>query len=342
MKNEMFYLIFFYCILNTNCNKQKEDESSCGCNVNRENSNNDKTCLNTEEKPTTLNEVNLMIKNMVKIKKGTYLIGTNKPIFVSDGEGPQREVDLDAFYIDQFEVSNKDFAKFVKTTNHKTEAETFGNSFVFEDLLSEKLKKKITEAVAQAPWWLPVEGADWQHPEGPGSNIKTRMKHPVVHVSWNDAVAYCNWLGKRLPTEAEWEVSCRGGLKDRLFPWGNKLNPKEEFKANVWQGLFPQNNTVEDKFKGTAPVDQFLQNKYDLYNIVGNVWEWTYDWWSVDHSANKQKNPIGPSSGSDKVKKGGSYLCHQTYCYRYRCASRSQNTPDTSSGNVGFRCALTA
>ncbi|XP_043375835.1 formylglycine-generating enzyme isoform X4 [Dermochelys coriacea] len=194
-----------------------------------------------------------------------------------------------------------------------SQAEKFGDSFVFEGMLSKQVKTEIQQAVAAAPWWMPVKGANWRQPEGPDSNISKRMDHPVLHVSWNDAVAYCTWAGKRLPTEAEWEYSCRGGLENRLFPWGNKLQPKGQHYANTWQGEFPISNTGEDGYKGTAPVTAFPPNGYGLYNIVGNAWEWTSDWWAVHHSAGETHNPKGPSSGTDRVKKGGSYMCHKTF-----------------------------
>eukprot|EP00075_Anas_platyrhynchos_P034099 XP_027323352.1 formylglycine-generating enzyme isoform X1 [Anas platyrhynchos] len=279
---------------------------------------------------------------MVAIPGGVFTMGTDEPEIWQDGEGPARRVRLNGFYMDQHEVSNEDFERFVNATGYLTEAEKFGDSFVFEGMLSEEVKSEIHQAVAAAPWWLPVKGANWKHPEGPDSNIFNRMDHPVLHVSWNDAVAFCTWAGKRLPTEAEWEYSCRGGLENRLFPWGNKLQPKGQHYANIWQGVFPSNNTAEDGYKGTAPVTAFPPNGYGLYNIVGNAWEWTSDWWAVQHSAEEAHNPTGPSSGTDKVKKGGSYMCHKSYCYRYRCAARSQNTPDSSASNLGFRCAADA
>ncbi|KAG8189550.1 hypothetical protein JTE90_008510 [Oedothorax gibbosus] len=278
-------------------------------------------------------------ESAVLIKGGTFQMGTDKPVFVADGEGPSRKVTLDDFYLDIHEVSNEDFKVFVEKTGHVTEAETFGDSFVLEYLLSDNVKATISQAVAAAPWWLPVKGADWRHPEGVDSNIEERMDHPVIHVSWNDAVAYCKWKNMRLPTEAEWEYACRSGLNDRLFPWGNKQMPQDKHYMNIWQGQFPGNNTAEDGFVSTAPVTSFPATSLGLKNIVGNVWEWTSDWWSVQHTEAKQHNPQGPSSGSDKVKKGGSYMCHKSYCYRFRCAARSQNTPDTSAGNLGFRCA---
>ncbi|KYO24937.1 sulfatase-modifying factor 1 [Alligator mississippiensis] len=276
---------------------------------------------------------------MVPIPAGVFMMGTDEPEIRQDGEWPARRVRVNLFYMDQYEVSNAEFEKFVNSTGYVTEAEKFGDSFVFEGMLSEQVKAEIQQAVAAAPWWMPVKGANWRHPEGPDSNISNRMDHPVLHVSWNDAVAYCTWAGKRLPTEAEWEYSCRGGLENRLFPWGNKLQPKGQHYANIWQGEFPTNNTGEDGYKGSAPVTAFPPNHYGLYNIVGNAWEWTSDWWAVHHSPQETHNPKGPSSGTDRVKKGGSYMCHKSYCYRYRCAARSQNTPDSSASNLGFRCA---
>lgn len=268
---------------------------------------------------------------MSLIPGGKYLIGTNEPIFESDNEGPEREVELKQFYLDKYQVSNGDFEEFVKETGYVTEAETFGDSFVFKALLSAEVQKEYEEfRVQAAPWWFKVKGVDWKHPEGAGSVIDKRLDHPVVHVSWNDANAYCAWRGKRLPTESEWEAACRGGKKRKLFPWGNKLTPKDQHLMNIWQGDFPDGNTVDDGDAATCPVDKYRQNEFDLYNIVGNAWDWTSDLWSAVDVA--KENP-------DRVKKGGSYLCHKSYCYRYRCAARSQNTQDSSAGNLSFRCA---
>lgn len=280
---------------------------------------------------------------LVRIPGGVFTMGLDKPILPQDGEGPARRVEVSEFFINQYEVSNTEFAKFVAATGYVTEAEKFGDSFVLDVLLSDEVQSEITQAVQNAPWWLPVKKASWKSPEGKDSTIKDRMHHPVVHVSWNDAVAFCEWAGgKRLPTEAEWEYAARGGLEGRTFPWGNSHNPKGEHWANVWQGTFPYNNTLDDGYLSTAPVDTFKQNKYNLHNIVGNVWEWTADWWTTRHSKEFVKDPTGPPTGGDKVKKGGSYMCHPETCYRFRCASRSQNTPDSSASNLGFRCVKNA
>uniref|UniRef100_A0A8C3L8H3 Sulfatase modifying factor 1 n=1 Tax=Chrysolophus pictus TaxID=9089 RepID=A0A8C3L8H3_CHRPC len=248
---------------------------------------------------------------MVAIPGGVFTMGTDEPEIQQDGEWPARRVHVNSFYMDQYEVSNQEFERFVNSTGYLTEAEKFGDSFVFEGMLSEEVKAEIHQAVAAAPWWLPVKGANWRQPEGPGSSILSRMDHPVLHVSWNDAVAFCTWAGKRLPTEAEWEYSCRGGLEKRLFPWGNKLQPKGQHYANIWQGVFPSNNTAEDGYKGTAPVTAFPPNGYGLYNIVGNAWEWTSDWWAVHHSADEAHNPVKFASAVKLM--GGGMFCYKLH-----------------------------
>ncbi|XP_076279671.1 formylglycine-generating enzyme isoform X2 [Lasioglossum baleicum] len=324
----------------------ENDHSHCGQGMSRQTKQSGKDDYCTVENDVShmySGESSDRLISMAKIDADTFSIGTNEPVFAADGEAPKRQVRLDAFYMDELEVSNSKFAAFVDATGYLTEAESFGDSFVFGGLLTEDVRTNSPAAVARAPWWLQIKNATWRHPEGPDSDLTHRMDHPVVHVSWNDAVEYCKWLGKRLPTEAEWEVACRGGLSDRLYPWGNKFVPNDKHRANTWQGDFPNNNTVEDGYEGTAPVTEFPPNKYGLRNVIGNVWEWTSDWWTIDGAKKGgSTNPIGPPNGSDKVKKGGSYLCHESYCFRYRCAARSQNTPDTSAGNLGFRCALSA
>ncbi|XP_007254316.3 formylglycine-generating enzyme [Astyanax mexicanus] len=320
----------------------------CGCSaLNRETSEGKGTvCENPADKytettngnPSQEHEYDLLSK-MVQLEGGFFLMGTDGPGIPQDGEAPQRRVWIDTFLIEEHEVNNKQFQRFINQTGHITEAERFGDSFVFEGLLSEEIKNTLTQAVAAAPWWSPVKGADWRHPEGPDSTISNRMDHPVLHVSWADAQAYCQWAQRRLPTEAEWELACRGGLEDKLYPWGNKLMPREEHYANLWQGEFPNVNTAEDGYLNTSPVMSFPANGFGLYDMVGNAWEWTADWWNVHHTRDEARNPKGPEKGTDKVKKGGSYMCHKSYCYRYRCAARSQNTPDSSASNLGFRCA---
>lgn len=243
--------------------------------------------------------------------------------YPEDGEGPVREVSTGGYRIDACAVSNADFVKFIDATGYRTDAETCGWSFVFAGLLPDDFP--ATRGVAAAPWWRQVEGANWRYPQGAPSSVDQCMDHPVVHVTWQDARAYCRWVGKRLPTEAEWERAARGGLVGKLFPWGDELEPGGKHRMNVWQGAFPQLNRMDDGWYGTCPVDAFEPNQVGLYNMTGNVWEWCADWFRP---------------GTHRVTKGGSYLCHGSYCHRYRVAARQAVTPDSNSGNVGFRCVL--
>lgn len=263
-------------------------------------------------------------------------MGSNDGTFPADGEGPVREVAVSSFWIDPYAVTNENFARFVDDTGYKTEAEKFGWSYVFFSFLP--TDHRPTRGVPGAPWWRQVFGATWKTPEGPASGIDDRAEHPVVHVSWNDAVAFANWAGKRLPTEAEWEYAARGGLEQQIYPWGQRLSPKGKYRCNIWQGTFPHNNTGKDGYLGTAPVTAFQANGYGLYNVVGNVWEWCSDWWSTEWDPQGvPHDPKGPATGAMKVTRGGSYLCHASYCNRYRVAARTHNTPDSATGHIGFR-----
>ena len=282
------------------------------------------------------------VLDLVSVPGGAFLMGADGAItYEGDGEGPVHPVELTAYQMSPACVTNDEFAAFVASTRHVTEAERYGWSFVFEGLLPDDFEP--TPAVVQTPWWRQVQGADWRHPEGPHSSLAGRDRHPVVHVSWDDAVAYCEWSGTRLPTEAEWERAARGGLASAIFPWGNDLEPGGRHAMNVFQGTFPHHDTGEDGWVGTAPVDAYEPNGFGLYNTTGNVWEWCSDWYSPDYyRTGERQNPRGPKDGSVRVLRGGSYLCHASYCRRYRVAARSSNTPDSSAGNVGFRVARDA
>ncbi|WP_342594856.1 formylglycine-generating enzyme family protein [Salinicola lusitanus] len=280
-------------------------------------------------------------RGMCSLPGGRFLMGTDEADgFPQDGEGPIREVGLAPFLIDACAVSNDAFAEFVRVTGYLTDAEHFGWSFVFEGLVAQPDPEQVVGSVPGTPWWLAVRDACWHRPEGQGSSLAGRGDHPVVHVSHNDALAYCRWAGKRLPSEAEWEFMARGGLHQQRYPWGNELMPGGQHRCNIWQGEFPTCNTGEDGFMGTCPVDAFAPNGYGIFNASGNVWEWCADWFGVDHTTPVPTDPVGPASGQSRVMRGGSYLCHASYCNRYRVAARTRNTPDSSSGNIGFRCAL--
>jgi len=302
-----------------------------------ENTNQDKSLYKQLINPYDLNP---NLTNMISVPAGSFVMGTNSDIgFPDDGEGPEKTINLNQFHIDIYSVTNSEFEKFITETKYITEAEQYGWSFVFYKLLSKVTLAKIEYKVTSTPWWCVVKNAYWRRPEGPRSNIKNRGDHPVVHISWNDAVNYCTWANKRLPTEAEWEYAAQGGVENSIYPWGNELIPNNEHQCNIWQGEFPKENSLEDGYLSTAPVNSYKSNGYGLYNIVGNVWEWTQDWFSTSYPKIRDtNNPLGPGTGESKVIKGGSFLCHKSYCNRYRIAARSSNTTNSSTSNLGFRC----
>lgn len=282
-------------------------------------------------------------ENMVEIPAGTFRMGAVGPeTWEADGEGPVREVTLDAFWIDRTCVTNAQFKQFVTETGYQTEAERFGWSFVFVNQIPKAHRKNAQiETVMGLSWWVRVQKADWRKPGGPGTNIRKLQDHPVVHVSWHDAAAYAHWAGKRLPTEAEWECAARGGLDQARYPWGDELTPAGKHRCNIWQGTFPENDTGDDGYTSTAPAKSFRSNDYGLYNSAGNVWEWAQDWFDPRwHITASMENPKGPEFGTGKVIRGGSFLCHESYCNRYRVGARTSNTPDSSTCHTGFRCAL--
>nr|WP_198653378.1 formylglycine-generating enzyme family protein [Actinocorallia populi] len=264
---------------------------------------------------------------MILLEGGVFRMGNEDELANPfDGEGPVREVKVAPFRIDPTTVTNAQFARFVKETGYVTEAERFGWSYVFHLRLPPEVAAN-TPAPDGTPWWRAVEGACWRAPEGPGSDVRRSQKHPVVHVSWNDAAAYAAWAGKRLPTETEWEFAARGGLDQAVYPWGDELFPRGQRRCNIWQGqgVFPDHH---DGVPGPVAADSYRPNAYGLYNTVGNVWEWCDGWF--DEARDRRS------------MRGGSFLCDDSYCNRYRVAARTANTPDSSSGNTGFRCAADA
>ncbi|WP_240941115.1 formylglycine-generating enzyme family protein [Paenibacillus sp. HB172176] len=294
-----------------------------------------------EKKQPTVLSAGGVLDKLILLPGGEFLMGTDtKEGFPADGEGPIRSVKLKPFRISPTCVTNEQFRDFVQATGYVTEAERFGWSFVFHLLVSEETGAKVQNVPQGVPWWLVVEGAYWAKPEGPDSNLESRWNHPAVHVSWNDANAYCEWAGGRLPTEAEWEFAARGGLKGRTYPWGDLLKMDGKHMCNIWQGKFPVKNNASDGYVGTAPVNAYEPNGYGLYNMSGNVWEWCGDWFSPNyHRETSSDNPFYDKATDKRSMRGGSYLCHRSYCNRYRLAARSSNTADSSTGNAGFRIA---
>jgi formylglycine-generating enzyme len=306
-------------------------------------------------------------EGMVWIEGGTFLMGADNDQARRD-EYPKHQVTVKGFYMDAHEVTNAQFRKFVEATGYITTAEKKPEWEELKKQLPPGTPKPSDDVLVASSlvftppdqpvqltnagqWWSWVAGADWQHPEGPGSSIQGKDNYPVVHISWDDAVAYCRWAGKRLPTEAEWEWAARGGKQDNIYPWGNENIDQGKVKANSWQGQFPNNNTQRDAFYGLSPVASFGPNGYGLYDMAGNVWEWCSDWYhagyyqAVSTGAN---NPQGPSQSFDpdeptvpkKVVRGGSYLCNDSYCSGYRVAARMKSSRDTGLSHTGFRCVM--
>jgi sulfatase modifying factor 1 len=264
--------------------------------------------------------------DMVLVPRGTFDMGTDRGMAF---EGPVHRVTVGPFWIDRCEVTNRDFARFVAATGYRTESERQGFSGVF---------------LPAAKEWQPVKGADWRHPEGPSSSLAGRDDHPVVHVSWDDAVAYAKWAGKRLPTEAEFEWAARGSRTRGEYAWGDTFRPSGRPMANTWQGHFPEQDAGTDGYPRLAPVGRFPANGYGLYDMAGNVWEWTSDWFSEGYyrTAEGAVNPGGPATGTEKSIRGGSWLCSANYCTGYRVAARQHTPRDSALNNLGFRCVRSA
>jgi formylglycine-generating enzyme len=301
---------------------------------------------------------------MVWIPSTTYAMGSNEHY---PEERPVHRVSVDGFWIDKYPVTNERFARFVEATSHVTFAEIPPDPQQYPGALPHMLyAASLVFVKPQAPvdrralanWWTYMRGADWRHPQGPRTSTAGRQRHPVVHVTFGDAEAFATWEGKSLPTEAEWELAARGGLEGAVYAWGDAFTPAGRHMANTWQGEFPWQGFVEDGFEGTSPVGAFAPNGYGLYDMIGNVWEWTTDWYVPGHPQEVIKacctprNPRGPREGDSfdprepairiprKVIKGGSHLCAPNYCQRYRPAARFPEPIDTSTCHLGFRCIV--
>lgn len=274
---------------------------------------------------------------LISLPAGRGLVGTNNPLLTMDGESPLREVAIQGFEIDPYAVTNNWFAQFVSATGYKTDAEQYGWSVVFHQHVEtpDELPR-----VTNAPWWVRVDGACWNRPTGETSTIDGLENHPVTHISWNDANAFAKWVGGRLPREAEWEYAARAGQGDVRYPWGDEepTDEQETHRCNIWQGDFPNTNTQADGYAATAPVDTYAPNPWGLYNMVGNVWEWCSDAFKVNSlKRNAKLRNKQAVQEAEKLLKGGSFLCHRSYCTRYRTAARSGVRADSSAAHTGMR-----
>lgn len=282
---------------------------------------------------------------MKKIDGREFTMGSSNESYghAVDNEYPQINVKVNSFHIDETTVTNNKFRDFIDNTGYITEAEKIGWSFVFHYFLSDE-EKLNSKPVPGMMWWYAVEGANWEYPEGNKSVFPERANHPVVQVSHNDAVAYCKWAGKRLPTEAEWEYAAKGGTDNELFPWGEEFYLNDEFNCNIWQGDFPHHNEKLDGYVNTAPVKTYQPNGYGLYQMIGNVWEWCANPARIDlnHFNDTTTEEFWEKclehSDLDYATRGGSFLCHPSYCQRYRIAARNGNSAMSAASNIGFRC----
>jgi formylglycine-generating enzyme required for sulfatase activity len=294
-------------------------------------------------------------EGMVWIPGGSFWMGADDGA-MTDAK-PVHEVTVSGFWMDRTEVTNRQFARFVAATGYVTVAERKPDPKDFPDAPPEKL---VPGSIVFSPpagpvslddpmaWWSYVPGANWRHPEGLGSTIEGKDDYPAVHICWDDATAYTKWAGKRLPTEAEWEYAARGGKVRNRFVWGNDLRPEGTWRANIWQGQFPVQNSEEDGFARTAPTGSFPPNDFGLVDMAGNVWEWCSDWYRPEYETRQLDNPLGPASSFDpnepgvpkRVQRGGSYLCSDQYCTRYLPGARGKGAPDSAASHVGFRCVL--
>lgn len=287
--------------------------------------------------PTTTEERKSSFSaDAIPIPGGSGLVGTQQEYIQHDGEAPLRKTNVKPFLMAPTAVTNAEFARFVDATNFVTEAEQFGWSFVFWSAVSKDIE--MTQAAIETQWWRKVDGATWRDINGPGTEAEAwHPDHPAVHISWNDAEAYAKWVGGRLPTEAEWEHAARGGQGDVKFPWGDEEpNDTSTLPCNIWQGHFPNINSCADGYCETAPAKSFQANPFGLYNMVGNVWEWTAETYKIRSLKKPVKEKLKNMRGY-KLLKGGSFLCHKSYCYRYRIAARSGNSPDSTTTHQGFR-----
>ncbi|PVY43724.1 formylglycine-generating enzyme family protein [Pontibacter virosus] len=355
------------------CTQKNDDISSDAKNTARQSEELASCCTSaipsrfaaTDTQATVQPSENLQHEGMVWIEGGTFMMGASDQQARPD-ELPKHKVTVDGFWMDATEVTNAEFARFVEATGYVTTAEKKPDWAELKKQLPPGTPKPDESVLVPASlvfqppagrvniqdftsWWTWKEGANWRQPQGPGSSIAGKEDHPVVHISWYDAQAYCTWAGKRLPTEAEWEWAARGGLEDKTYPWGNE--PINSSKANTWQGSFPTRNTEQDGFYRTAPVRSFAPNGYGLYDMAGNVWEWCSDfyhnrYYSMSHAAGGIRNPAGPTVSHDpdeplakkRVIRGGSFLCNDSYCSGFRVSSKMKSTEDSGMEHVGFRC----